>query len=84
MRLPPEPGREGERAALAQMALHTDSPTHQADQPRGDGQAQPGATVPPRRGAVHLLEGAKDPLPRVRRDADAGVGHRESKDGLTL
>ena len=71
--LPPEPRREGEGAAPARLALHADRPAHQADQPRGDGQAQPGAAVLSRGGVVRLLEGPEDPLLPVRRDADAGV-----------
>ena len=84
MRLSPEPCGEGERAAPPRLALHTDLAAHQADQPRGDGQAQAGAAVPSRGGAVHLFEGPEDPVQIVGRDADTGVGHHEAENGLPL
>ena len=40
---------------------------------RGDGQAQPGAAILPRRGAVGLRERLEDTFLTVQRDADAGV-----------
>ena len=42
------------------VALDPDPAAHQLDQPRGDGQAQAGAAVPPRRRAVGLREGLED------------------------
>ena len=42
--------------------------------PTGQGQSQPGALLF-RRAATALLEGLEDPLPVLRRYADAGVGH---------
>ena len=40
-----EAGREVERAAGAELALHPDPAAHQVGQPRGNGQAQPRAAV---------------------------------------
>ena len=75
VRLAPEPGREGEGAAPARLAVHADLPAHQGDQPGGDGQAQAGAAVLARGRGVLLLEGPEDSLLLVLGDADAGVAH---------
>ena len=67
---------EMEAAAPADLALHPDPPAHQADQPRGDGQAQPRSAVPAGRRAVGLLEHLEDRRLFLRRDADARVASR--------
>ena len=56
-------------------------PAHERDQLRGDRQAQPRAAESPGDRSVHLLERLEDPLARLRRDADAGVGHLEGDHG---
>ena len=55
------------------FAFDPDSPSHQADQLRRDGQSQAGAAEAPRGRAVDLAERLEDALLFVGGDADAGV-----------
>ena len=66
------------RAAFAGLALDADLAAHQLDQLLADGQAEAGAAVPARGGAVGLREALEDAACLLRRDADAGVGDRRS------
>ena len=71
--------RDGEAKgrSRAGRARHRDPSAHALDDALGDRQAEAGAAEPPGRSAVGLLELAEDAGLRVRRDADAGVAHRE-------
>ena len=75
-----EASREVEGAPLAHLALDPDAPTHQLDQPRGDGQPQPRAAEPPGGRGVGLGERLEDQPLLLRRDADARVPDGEVQD----
>ena len=73
---------ERERAAHARRA---DQPNFAAEQARhfaADRQAQARAAVLAARAAVGLLERLEDDLLLLRRNADAGIGHRERDHGV--
>ena len=71
-----EAGGEMKRAALPGVLLIT--PGRRSSRPgAGDGQAEPGAAVAPRRRHVVLLERREQRLDLGRRDADAGVADGE-------
>ena len=66
--------REPENRTLARRAGDTDLAPHDFHQPPGDGQAQTRTAIFPGGGFVRLLEGVEQPLPRLRGNANAGVG----------
>ena len=66
-----------EGAALADFALHPEAAAHQSHELRRDGEAQPGAAIRARRGAVGLRERLEDTFLTVQRDADARIRDRE-------
>ena len=66
-----------EPASPADFAFHPDTAAHEADQARGDGQAQARAAVAARRRSVGLLEHLEDGRLFLRRDADPRVGDDE-------
>src|SRR6516162_8397512 len=68
-----EARREVEGAPFPQRALNPDPPTHQLDQPRGDGQPQARAPEPAGHGAVLLNERLEHEALLVFRDARARV-----------
>ena len=67
-----------ELTANARLAFQPDLSAHHFDQLAGDGQPQAGAAVLARRGAIHLREALEDGGLPFRRDADAGILHREA------
>ena len=71
--------REVEGAALAQRAVQQQFSTHQGHQPLADGHAQAGAAKAPRGAGFGLREAAEDAGLVFRRDADAGVAHRDAQ-----
>src|SRR6185437_16234756 len=71
-------------AAPPRRALDPDAPAHALDQPRRDGQAQPGAAVAPCRRAIHLSERLENKALLVRRDTNTCVAHLEMQDASRL
>ena len=71
---------EREGAPLAERALDPDLAAEQPGDLPADRQAQAGAAVLAAGARVGLLERLEDDLQLVRRDADAGVAHRERDD----
>ena len=62
---------EVEGRSLARRALHPDLAAHELGQPFADGEAEPGAAVPPARRAVELMERDEEPVQILAGDADA-------------
>src|SRR5690606_8435918 len=73
---------ERERAPLADLALDLQLAAEEARELAADRQPQAGASVPPARGPVRLLERLEDELLLVLRDAHARVDDRERDDLL--
>src|ERR1700734_1743470 len=71
------PGGEVKRAACPLFALHPDTSIHHLDQTAGDCQTQASAPKSSGVGAVHLRKSLEDKSLFFRRDADAGILHRE-------
>ena len=69
--------REVEAGTLAGLAFDADFAAHHLHQLTGDRQAQPGAAVLARGGAVGLGEGIEQLVDLLLGDADAGVDDRE-------
>jgi hypothetical protein len=74
---PAEAGAKVERASPANGTLRPEAAVHQLDEPGRDGQAQAGAAIGPRGGAIGLDERLEDAFELVGRDADAGVADGE-------
>src|SRR5438034_2300532 len=64
-------------AAPIPIAARLDRPAVQLDEVPRDGEAEPEASVPPGGGPVGLAELFEHEREECRRDADAGVGHRQ-------
>ena len=77
LRLLVERDFEPERATQAHCAFQADAPPHELHQLAGDRRSQARAPEAPRGGLVGLRETLEDPLLGLRRDADAGIAHRE-------
>ena len=73
---------ERERAAAVELAANTDLAAQQPRDFAADRQSQAGTAVLAAGCHVHLLEGLKDDLLLVERDADAGVAHGEGQHAL--
>ena len=68
---------------FAHLALHPHGSAHEFGQAPADGQSQAGAAKAARGGGVDLGEGMEQPVHRLLRYADAGVGDAEQQlDGL--
>src|ERR1700712_1195801 len=68
---------QSEGAAGSRLALQTDLTAKQPGQFSADRKPQTRASVAATRGAIRLLEGLKDDLLFVDRNADSGIGDRE-------
>src|SRR5215472_9204634 len=75
-----EPGCEAKTTSLSRPALHPNRASHQADQPRGDGQHQPGAAKSARHRAIRLRERLENTALFFEWNADSGVTHRKFHD----
>ncbi len=73
-RMQPARQGEGEDRAEARTLFDLQPAAHQPGEMARDGEAEAGAAVPPRGGAVSLLEFLEDHLARRRRDPRPGVG----------
>ena len=73
-----EGDRDLEGRSRARLALQRDAAAHALDDAIRDAQAEAGAAIVARGPLVGLLELAKNPHLRVRRNADAGVAHQEA------
>src|SRR5205809_369984 len=70
--------RKMKGAALAEpFALHPDSPSHHPDELLRDRQAQPRASILPRRRAIRLLERLEDQMLLLRRNPNPRITHRK-------
>src|SRR5688500_6598850 len=70
--------RERERRPAACFALHRQVPAHEPLEPAADREPQPRALGRSRQADVELHEWLENPLQRVRRNADARIGHAQS------
>src|SRR5438445_7740689 len=69
--------RDGERAAVAELAAHGDGAAEDLGQLLADVEAEPGAFELASLGRADLLEGSEEALLVVRGDPDTRVGHAE-------
>ena len=76
----PSGKEDGEGAALPERATDRDLAAEQTDELAADREAEPGAAVEPRGGAVALGERLEDPLLLLVVDADARVADRDRDD----
>jgi hypothetical protein len=73
--------RSGEYTAVAEFAGHLDIPTEQSRQAARDRQAEAGPAKYPCRRRICLAERFEQPVDDIRRDADTGIAHRETRRG---
>src|SRR4029078_13353730 len=74
---------EGKYAPFPDYALQLDFASEKVCNFAADREAQAGSPVSSGAGAVGLLERFEDDSMLIRRNADAGVLHRESDDGFS-
>ncbi len=72
----------GENGAGARHARYADAAVHFVDQALGDGEAETGAAMPPRRTLLRLLELGEDAVDGIGRHPRPGIAHGEAEHGL--